>query len=72
MVAHGQRFNATYEGAVTKFRRLYIEQDPRERGGRTRHLVEAFHAENGAVPRLRRHAPVPPGAGVHDRRVLDR
>ncbi|WP_194893027.1 ATP-binding cassette domain-containing protein [Catenulispora pinisilvae] len=42
MEFQGQAYNASYEGAVTKFRRLYLDQDPETRGGRTRKLIAAF------------------------------
>ncbi|MCP2164318.1 excinuclease ABC, A subunit [Goodfellowiella coeruleoviolacea] len=38
----GQQVNASYEGAVVKFRRLYIQRDSAELGQRTRQMVERF------------------------------
>lgn len=38
----GQQINATYEGAVVKFRRLYIQRDTAEMGARTRAMVARF------------------------------
>ncbi|GAA2005222.1 excinuclease ABC subunit UvrA [Catenulispora subtropica] len=38
----GQSYNASFEGAVTKFRRLYVDQDPENRSSRTRRLVDAY------------------------------
>ncbi|MEY9926234.1 excinuclease UvrABC ATPase subunit [Catenulispora sp. GP43] len=42
MEFQGQAYHASYEGAVTKFRRLYLDQDPETRSARTRKLVAAF------------------------------
>jgi excinuclease UvrABC ATPase subunit len=42
MTFQGQAYNATYEGAVTKFRRLYLDQDPESRSSRTRQLVAKY------------------------------
>jgi len=42
MEFQGQAYNASYEGALTKFRRLYLDQDPETRSGRTRRLVAAY------------------------------
>ncbi|MEY7971664.1 ATP-binding cassette domain-containing protein [Saccharomonospora xinjiangensis] len=39
---NGQQVNATYEGAVVKFRRLYIRRDPSEMGERTRQMAARF------------------------------
>jgi excinuclease UvrABC ATPase subunit len=40
--AVGQQINATYEGAVAKFRRLYIQRDGAEMGERTRQMAARF------------------------------
>ena len=42
MEFQGQAYNASCEGAVTKFQRLYLDQDPETRSGRTRKLVAAY------------------------------
>ena len=42
VTAMGQQFNATYEGAVAKFRRLYLDQDAEQLGERSRGLVKDF------------------------------
>jgi excinuclease UvrABC ATPase subunit len=42
MEFQGQAYNAAYEGAVIKFRRLYLDQDPETRSGRTKKLVAAY------------------------------
>ncbi|GAA3440054.1 ATP-binding cassette domain-containing protein [Kutzneria kofuensis] len=38
----GQRINATYEGAVVKFRRLYVRKDTADQAERTRQMVARF------------------------------
>jgi len=38
----GQKINASYEGAVVKFRRLYVRKDSSETSDRTRQVVERF------------------------------
>ncbi|WP_246281492.1 ATP-binding cassette domain-containing protein [Fodinicola acaciae] len=39
---NGQRINATYEGAVVKFRRLYVQKDSAELSERTRQMAARF------------------------------
>ncbi|EWM18194.1 excinuclease ABC subunit UvrA [Kutzneria sp. 744] len=38
----GQKINATYEGAVVKFRRLYVRKDSAETSARTKQMVSQF------------------------------
>lgn len=38
----GESFNASYEGAAAKFRRLYLEKDTEEMGARSQKQVEQF------------------------------
>lgn len=38
----GEHINATYEGAVVRFRRLYLRRDPAELGERTKRMAAAF------------------------------
>ena len=38
----GQQVNATYEGAITRFRRLYIRRDTEEMAERTRSMAAGF------------------------------
>ncbi|MFD0632726.1 ATP-binding cassette domain-containing protein [Catenulispora yoronensis] len=49
MEFQGQAYNASFEGAVTKFRRLYLDQDPETRSTRTRKLVDA-HTTTAPCP----------------------
>jgi excinuclease UvrABC ATPase subunit len=42
VTAMGQEFNASYEGAVAKFRRLYVDQDAEQLGERSRRMAKDF------------------------------
>ncbi|WP_073481052.1 ATP-binding cassette domain-containing protein [Streptoalloteichus hindustanus] len=46
---NGQQINATYEGAVVKFRRLYIQKDSAEMGERTRQMAGRFTTSVGCA-----------------------